>query len=579
MDAYCSTLIDDKMGDRRPEQCPMSEVKVLSLEQILLKNGVLQDSDLERAETAVKTYGGELEDVLLAQGTCSEEDILCANAELFGVKTYSDWMVENDIKSIEVSDTYDLEKKWWEEQQAFPLGEFDGVIWIAIADVKDNFVQQVLTWKTGKPVESVIILAHELRQLHGLFLDADDTSDLIGDAQSLRDLATGAPIIHFVNDVIQRAVDAKASDIHFESYRGIFRVRIRVDGVMHEIDRPGVGMQAAIISRVKLMADLDISEKRLPQDGRIRTRVSGRDLDIRVATTPGVAGESVVLRLLDSVEGVSQLSDLDMFEDHLDITKKLLASTGGIIILTGPTGSGKTTSLYAFLDHVIGDDRKIITVEDPVEYQTPGITQIQVHSEIGLTFASILRSVLRQDPDIILVGEIRDGETAEIAVQAALTGHLVLTTLHTNDASSAFVRLMDMGVESYLLATTVIGVMAQRLVRKSCPHCQQADDTGIGQAEALGFTDLQARWPNLLEATSYSDSPGCSQCMHTGFSGRKSIFEMFAVDETMRHIIATEPDRLHTYLAETGFRTLKEDGMLRAAKGETTVSEVMRVTG
>jgi general secretion pathway protein E len=558
----------------------MSEVSMLSLEKILLKNGVLQDSDLERAQAAVKNYGGQLENVLLGQGACSEEDILAANAELFGIKTYQQWLAENSLRSVtEVTNNYDLEKKWWEEQQAFPLAEIDDVIWIATADVTDNFVQTVLARKTGKSVESVIIVSHELRQLIGLFEDADQHPSQAADAQSLRDLATGAPIIHFVNDIIQRAVDAKASDIHFESYRGVFRVRIRVDGVMHEIDRPGVGMQAAIVSRLKLMANLDISEKRLPQDGRIRTRVSGRDLDIRVATTPGVAGESLVLRLLDSVDGVSSLAELDMFEDHIETTRKLLASSSGIIIVTGPTGSGKTTSLYAFLNELIGDERKIITVEDPVEYQTPGITQIQVHSEIGLTFASILRSVLRQDPDIILVGEIRDRETAETAVQAALTGHLVLATLHTNDAASAFVRLMDMGVESYLLATSVIGVMAQRLVRKSCVHCKHPDEAGSEQAAALGFVDPGQKWPDLSVHENYARSEGCPECMGTGFAGRRSIFEMFAVDETMRHIISTKPDQLSAYLAESEFRSLKEDGMLRAAAGDTTISEVIRVAG
>jgi general secretion pathway protein E len=553
---------------------------MLSLERILLNNGVLQDSDLARAESAVKNYGGQLEDVLLGQGACSEEDILAANAELFGVKTYQQWLAENSLQAItEVTNAYDLGKKWWQEQQAFPLAEVDDVIWIATTDVKDNFVQTVLARKTSKTVESVIIVSHELRQLLGLFEDADQHLSLAADAQSLRDLATGAPIIHFVNDVIQRAVDAKASDIHFESYRGVFRVRIRVDGVMHEIDRPGIGMQAAIVSRLKLMANLDISEKRLPQDGRIRTRVSGKDLDIRVATTPGVAGESLVLRLLDSVDGVSSLAELDMFEDHLETTGKLLASSSGIIIVTGPTGSGKTTSLYAFLSELIGDERKIITVEDPVEYQTPGITQIQVHSEIGLSFASVLRSVLRQDPDIILVGEIRDRETAETAVQAALTGHLVLATLHTNDAASAFVRLMDMGVESYLLATSVIGVMAQRLVRKSCVHCKSPDQDGSGQAEALGYVDLEKKWPGLSVDKNYAESEGCPVCMGTGFAGRRSIFEMFAVDETMRHIISTKPEQLSAYLAESGFRSLKEDGMLRAAAGDTTISEVIRVAG
>lgn len=555
-------------------------MNILVLTDILIRNGAVQSSDIDRAEVALKSFGGDIEDVLLGQGTCSEEDILSANAELFGVKTYSDWLTSNNLQAInEVSNTYGMNKKWWEEQQAFPLSEIDGVIWVAVNNIKDDFVQKVLSRKTGKRVEVVLIVSHELRQLHGLFEDAESSQILAADAQALRDLATGAPIIHFVNDVIQRAVDANASDIHFESYRGFFRVRIRVDGVMHEIDRPNIGMQAAIISRLKLMANLDISEKRLPQDGRIRTRVSGSDLDIRVATTPSVAGEGVVLRLLDTADGISALSDLDMFDDHLKMTKRLLSSTSGIIVVTGPTGSGKTTSLYAFLNHLIGDERKIITVEDPVEYQTSGITQIQVNPEIGLSFASILRSVLRQDPDIILIGEIRDKETAEIAVQAALTGHLVLTTLHTNDAASAFVRLMDMGVESYLLATSVIGVLAQRLVRKLCPQCHSVDNQGQARSGSIGYEELRQRWPHLLTDANFSKPNGCPECMDTGFKGRRSIFEMFAVDEAIRHIISTQPERLSAHLADSGFRELKEDGMLRAALGETTISEVLRVAG
>ena len=551
-----------------------------SLTDILIENGTLQTADIQRAESAMENYGGKLPDVLLAQGACSEEDILNAHSELLGVKTYHQWLAERELKGItDVANSFGLEKNWWREQKAFPLEETDDVIWVAVSDPGDTFVVTVLARRAGKKVEPVLIVSHELRQLHGLFRDSGESFDQVGDVQSLRDLATGAPIIHFVNDTIQRAADAKASDIHFESYRGVFRVRIRVDGVMHEIDRPGTDMQAAITSRLKLMADLDISEKRLPQDGRIRTRVSGRDLDIRVATTPGVAGESMVLRLLDSTGGISRIEDLDMFEDHLKTTHQLLATSNGIIIVTGPTGSGKTTSLYAFLNHLIGDDRKIVTVEDPVEYQTPGITQIQVQSEIGLSFANILRSVLRQDPDIILIGEIRDRETAEIAVQAALTGHLVLTTLHTNDAASAFVRLMDMGVEGFLLASSVIGVMAQRLVRKACPECGQPSDLGRARLTAPGIGELDSKWSSLISGPGYVDTSGCPACMQSGFSGRRSIFEMFAVNEKMRHLISTDPGQLPALLAESGFRTMKEDGMLRAASGETTIPEVVRVAG
>src|SRR5690606_17917345 len=348
----------------------------------------------------------------------------------------------------------------------------------------DIFVPQTIRHKTGKQVVPVIAGSHELRQMIAL-LESSDVAAGATDESLLQDLATGAPIIKFVNDTIQRAMNAHASDIHFETYRGVFRVRFRVDGVLHEVDRPGLAMQPAIVSRLKLMAGLDISEKRLPQDGRIRMRVGGTDLDIRMATSPGVAGESIVLRLLVGGGGVvERLDDLGLQADHRAMCGQMLSATNGIILVTGPTGSGKSTTLYAFLRSLMNDERKIITVEDPVEYQTNGITQIPVNAEIGLTFASVLRSVLRQDPDIVLIGEIRDRETAEIAVQAALTGHLVLSTLHTNDAPSAFVRLMDMGVESYLLASSVIGVMGQRLVRSICSHCAEPDPNGLEYARS-----------------------------------------------------------------------------------------------
>jgi type II secretory ATPase GspE/PulE/Tfp pilus assembly ATPase PilB-like protein len=492
----------------------------------------------------------------------------------------SDWLALRGVNAVtRMEQSYGLSNRWWRQQEAFPLGEHEGVIWVALQDVYEDFVPSVLRSKEDKPVMPVVTGGHELRQLLAL-LDEDDSveTDII-DTDSLRGLATGAPIVHFVNDVIQRAADANASDIHFETYRGIFRIRVRVDGVLHEIDRPSPNLQPAIVSRIKLMANLDISEKRLPQDGSIRTRISGRDLDIRVATSPGVAGESIVLRLLDKEEGVATIDDLELFPDHHATVEKLLAATSGIILVTGPTGSGKTTTLYTFLRQLAGDDRKIITVEDPVEYQTSGITQIQVQSEIGLDFATVLRSVLRQDPDIILIGEIRDRETAEIAVQAALTGHLVLTTLHTNDAPSSFIRLMDMGVEDYLLASSVIGVLAQRLVRRSCPHCQQLDEQSVVSAEAMGFAELQQKWPMLTETPKFSRSVGCEHCLGTGFAGRRSIFEMFEVDDEIKHIVSTEPEALARSIKDKHVRTLREDGLARAACAQTTVAEVLRVTG
>ncbi len=558
----------------------MDDNELNSISDILLANNCVKLIDVEQAVSVKAKVGGSIEDILLSQGACSEEDVLSATASLLHLPRMASWLESQRLESVtEVKESYGLSHRWWREQGAFPLGEVDGVVWLALQDPRDDFVLSTLRKKENKSVLPVLVGGHELRQMLSLFDDADASEFEQGDPDSLRDLATGAPIIHFVNDTIQRAVDARASDIHFESYRGVFRVRVRVDGVLHEIDSPSPTLQSAIISRLKLMADLDISEKRLPQDGRIRMRVSGNSLDIRVATTPGVAGENVVLRLLDKEEGVSSINDLDMFDDHLQIAKELLSATSGIILVTGPTGSGKTTSLYTFLNHLAGDERKIITVEDPVEYQTPGITQIQVQSEIGLDFATILRSVLRQDPDIILIGEIRDRETAEIAVQAALTGHLVLTTLHTNDAPSSFIRLMDMGVESYLLATSVIGVLAQRLIRCACPHCQVDDEEGQLSAYSLGFDDVQQKWPELAQSVNFASGQGCEHCMGSGFRGRKSIFEMFAVNDEIKHIISTEPEKLNAYLSQQNMRELREDGLLRAAKGQTTVAEVLRVTG
>lgn len=558
----------------------MDDNQLNSISDILLANNSVKLADLEQAASVKAKVGGSIEDILLSQGACSEEDILSATASFLHIPRISDWLESQGLESITgVKESYGLSHRWWREQAAFPLGEVNGAICLALQDPRDDFVLSTLRKKEKKSVLPVLVGGHELRQLLSLFDDGDAGEFDEGDPDSLRDLATGAPTIHFVNDTIQRAVDARASDIHFESYRGVFRVRVRVDGVLHEIDRPSLTLQSAIISRLKLMADLDISEKRLPQDGRIRMRVSGNSLDIRVATTPGVAGENVVLRLLDKEEGVSSINDLDMFDDHLQVAKELLSATSGIILVTGPTGSGKTTSLYTFLNHLAGDERKIITVEDPVEYQTAGITQIQVQSEIGLDFATILRSVLRQDPDIILIGEIRDRETAEIAVQAALTGHLVLTTLHTNDAPSSFVRLMDMGVENYLLATSVIGVLAQRLVRFACPHCQVDDEDGRLSAYSLGFDDAQQKWPELAQSVNFSSGAGCEHCLGSGFRGRKSIFEMFAVNDEIKHIVSTEPDKLNDYLGRQNIRKLREDGLLRAAKGQTTVAEVLRVTG
>jgi len=547
------------------------------LGELLVEQNAIDEHELNSALILQKQYTSKIGELLVNQGACTEEDVLAALSTQLGLPRLREWGEFPD-GNAEVQ-FHGLERRWWLDQHAYPLGERSEQLWVAMPDVMDFFVSDTLWRVAAKRVLPVIVGSHELRQLLAMLEESQAYSAQAGDESLLQDLAAGAPIVQFVNDVIQRAIDAHASDIHFESYRGVFRVRFRVDGVLHEVDRPNLGMQPAVISRLKLMASLDISEKRLPQDGRIRMRVGGADIDIRVATSPGIAGESVVLRLLLSEGGVKKLDDLKMHADHRLQVDGLLKATNGIILVTGPTGSGKSTTLYSFLRHLMGDERKIITVEDPVEYQTPGITQIPVNAEIGLTFASVLRSVLRQDPDVILIGEIRDRETAEIAVQAALTGHLVLSTLHTNDAASAFVRLMDMGVEPYLLASSIIGVLGQRLVRSVCPSCSVEDSSALPQAEVLGWSNVWQQWGGAVGAEYFVAAVGCDYCLSSGYRGRRPLFEVLKVDAELRHLLASEPARVNSYVAAQGMRTMRQDGLLCAAAAETTVAEVLRVTG
>jgi len=541
---------------------------------LLISSGNINNNDLEQALVIQKQYGGRLGEILINQGRCSEEDVLTQLAQQLELPRLQEW--ENIPVSVNDLEFYGIDMQWWHKQNAFPLGEKDKQLWVALPDVLDTFTIETIQQISKKEILPVIAGSHELRQLLSLLTSTAAHTD-ITDENLLQDLAVGAPIIKFVNDTIQRAMDAHASDIHFESYQGVFRIRFRVDGVLHEVDKPGINMYPAIISRLKLMAELDISETRLPQDGRIRLRIGGVDLDIRVATSPGVAGENIVLRLLISEGGVEQISDLGMQSDHEQLIKKLLSHTNGIILVTGPTGSGKSTSLYSFLRSLMSEEKKIITVEDPVEYQITGITQIPVNSEVGLSFASVLRSVLRQDPDIVMIGEIRDKETAEIAVQAALTGHLVLSTLHTNDAPSAFVRLMDMGVEPYLLASSIIGVIGQRLVRSTCPYCQQEDDNAQQFMESMKWT--QIKLPNVALSPKFVKSTGCDYCLGSGYRGRQSIFEMLEMDSEIQHTLSIEPEKIMPLLATRHMRTLQQDGLLAAADGITTIEEVLRVTG
>ncbi|MCK5718311.1 MAG: Flp pilus assembly complex ATPase component TadA [Thiomargarita sp.] len=392
------------------------------------------------------------------------------------------------------------------------------------------------------------------------------------DNEYLQDLASDAPVIRMVNHLMERALDLNASDIHFEPEEKVLKIRCRVDGVMVNIETLPATVISAISSRVKLMARLDIGEKRLPQDGRIQYKMGNRSLDMRVSTLPGVHGESIVLRILDRSDIQVELNELGIPQNVLDSYKIIIQQPHGIILVTGPTGSGKTTSLYATLSKVNTGQQKIITVEDPVEYQLEGITQIHVNAKIGLDFAAGLRSIVRQDPDIIMVGEIRDHETAEIAIESALTGHLVFSTLHTNDAASAITRLQDMGVDSYLISSSVIGIMAQRLVRKVCPNCSEA--------VKLSAEELQVLNIHASEYPTIKRGKGCDHCANTGYRGRVGLYELLMVSDNIRRLIGNSSDanQIRAQAIKEGTQTLRKDALQKLRHGITTPEEILRVT-
>jgi general secretion pathway protein E len=392
------------------------------------------------------------------------------------------------------------------------------------------------------------------------------------DIGHLKDLASEAPIIRLVNMFITRAVESRASDIHVEPFEDEMKVRYRIDGVLHDIESTPKRLQAAIVSRIKIMAKLNIAERRLPQDGRIRLRVGESELDLRVSTIPVLYGESVVMRILRKEGIVIDLDLLGFGPQTLRSFNQLITKPNGIMLVTGPTGSGKTTTLYGALDKINSPDKKIITVEDPVEYQLKGVNQIQVKPQIGLNFANTLRHIVRQDPDIIMIGEIRDLETAEIAIQSALTGHLVFSTLHTNDAPSAITRLLDMGVENFLLSSTIRGILAQRLVRIICPACKEKD-SAISDREELKLFGIDI-------TQSLYHGRGCEQCASTGYYGRAGIFELLVVDDEIRKLILKNSDanQIRDTAKQFGMKTLLEDGADKIKAGVTTLSEVLRVT-
>lgn len=433
-------------------------------------------------------------------------------------------------------------------------------------------VGEHIRFRAGTPEEVARLIKHWRAELSPQINAEDEAFSGFREDEDFADMDSEAPIIRLVNHLFARALDLNASDIHFEPNENYLEVRCRVDGIMTRIERLPIRIQSAVASRLKLMARLDIGEKRLPQDGRIDYRIGNRDLDMRVSTLPGVLGESIVLRILDRADLSIDLADLGMPERVLKNYLKVITQPHGLILITGPTGSGKTTTLYGTLEKINSVKHKIVTVEDPVEYQLAGITQIQVNPAIGLSFASGLRSIVRQDPDILMIGEIRDHETAEIAIESALTGHLVFSTLHTNDAAGAITRLQDMGVESYLISSSLLAVQAQRLVRRVCTDCVQ--EAPMTEDEALVLEVDAKDFPLLRRGT------GCERCGGTGYRGRVGLYELMMMSDELRHLITSGADAnvIRRQAINEGMLTLREDALDKLRQGLTTPEEVVRVT-
>ena len=547
----------------------------------LLESGRLKNNDLKRAVAYQEQHGGDLVTLLVRLGLVSERDVADAESKLLDLP-----LVLQDDYPDEGVESEDLSQRYMKQNLLLPVAEDDHSITVVMANPRDEFALKALHMACGKEIVAQVGVASEIengieklygggRSQMGQIVDRlGGGEEDLENVEHLRDLASEAPVIRLVNLILQRAVEGRASDIHIEPFENRLKVRYRIDGVLQETESPPASSTAAVISRIKIMANLNIAERRLPQDGRIMHRVQGKELDLRVSTVPTSHGESVVMRILDRENIVLDFDSLG-FDDKLQKTFiDALETPHGIILVTGPTGSGKTTTLYTALSQINKPERKIITVEDPVEYQLEGINQIQAKPSIGLDFASALRAIVRQDPDVIMIGEMRDLETARIAIQSALTGHLVLSTLHTNDAASGVTRLLDMGVEDYLLTSTVNAILAQRLVRTLHPDHREKYELPLYMVEELGLPSFQ-----------YQDSyemyrPVPSEEVPSGYYGRQAIVELIQMSDGLRRMVmqhATSGEMQELAVTE-GMRTMYQDGLLKCLQGVTTVEEVLRVT-
>ncbi len=557
----------------------MTGMRADCLEEVLAERHGLTPEQLEEARRLGERSGQSIGRSLVALRYIGERDLAQALSQYLGLPlvSLSDSTIDPNLLGL-------LPAEMALRAQVVPLAMNNGAMTVACADPLDVRALEDVRLLLGKDLHPVVAGADEIKRvLEQHYMDRliqdihEQDAEVSGedlDIADLQKMAGEAVVIRLVNMIFHQAVRDGASDIHIEPFERETKVRYRIDGVLREASSPPRRMHAAIVSRIKILGDMNIAERRLPQDGRIRLRVAERQIDVRVSTVPTLYGEGVVMRILDKDTALRGLVELGMPAATLARFRQLIHRPYGIILVTGPTGSGKTTSLYAALQEIYSTEKKILTIEDPVEYQLPGVNQIQVRPNIGLTFASGLRHIVRQDPDVIMVGEIRDAETAEIAIHAALTGHLVFSTLHTNDAAGAVTRLLDMGAEPYLVASSLIGSVAQRLVRLNCPDCRQPDTPSADALREVGITPQEAAAGTILRGQK------CDKCGFTGYRGRAGVFELLTVDDEVRRMIVgrTSATDIKRYaLAHQEMKTLIADGREKVLSGVTTIDEVLRV--
>jgi len=563
-----------------------------SLLQILKDRTLVSEEDIKEVRKTINEKGGSTGELLVSKNIITETQLLEALSVLYDIPFWH----ELPLDHINNDFTRKVSIQFLKKYIMVPLTNNGKVVdgpcsIIAINDpvsfqAIDDMVRILglddykVVLSTKSSISSAINISYDISRdsAQQLVQDMEENGSItisgLEDTADLLDDTSDAPIIKLVNHIISQSIKARASDIHIEPYQNSFKVRYRVDGILYDLLSPSMGIQPALISRIKVMAKMNIAEKRLPQDGRFEVRIGGQSIDVRVSTIPSSFGERLVLRLLNKSGSLLRLSEIGLSPERLVLLKNLVRSTNGIILVTGPTGSGKTTTLYAVLSSINTPDINIITIEDPIEYQIKGISQMQVNPKINLTFARGLRSIVRQDPDVILIGEIRDRETAEIAVHSALTGHLVFSTLHTNDSASAITRLVDIGIEPFLISSSIVAVLAQRLIRVLCSYCKEATDLDYIALEGLGVIPDKSKDGKIYKAK------GCEKCFNTGYKGRMAIFEIMVLNSHLKSLILKTYDsnRIKNEALNQNMITLRQDGIQKVWEGITTVEEVLRVT-